>query len=231
MRISHTLGDTVVSGQIYHTSLIVLCHNCKTMEVIAISGKKGTGKDWKASQLLNSDPTYTALIAFADPLKQYLYGKGYRDVLLADKPIDTRALLIEIGTSKRLRHGTNFYAEQLVALLMLYKSRGIKRIIITDLRFKCELSVLKDREAAGDFTLRLLRMIAPNRNMLRIKREANGDHTQAARLAADSSETDLDDLEDSGQFELIFNDVLISSSSAEVISSEEGESLEEITYV
>lgn len=179
----------------------------RAMEVIAISGKKGTGKDWMARRLLDESPAYTAVIAFADPLKQRLYGQDHYDVLLDEKPIDIRALLIETGTAERMQHGPMFYAKQLIALVNLYRSRGFKRVIITDLRLKCELAVLQSREAMGDFKLRLKRMIAPKRNRLRILREAKGETERAEHLAADISETDLDELENSGMFELIHNDV------------------------
>lgn len=164
------------------------------MEVIAISGKKGTGKDWYASQLLHENPAYTALVAFADPLKQRLYGEGHEDVLLADKPIDTRQLLIETGTAEREKFGTRFYAHQMMALIKLYQMRGMRTVIITDLRLKAELGVLQAFASDGLFSLSLIRMEAPKRNQARIEREAKGDMERAARLAADESEVDLDEV-------------------------------------
>ncbi len=179
------------------------------LEVVAISGKKGTGKDWYASQLLEENPAYTVIVAFTDTIKQCLYGQGYEDVLLAEKPIDTRQLLIETGKAEKRAHGDAFYARQLLALIKIYESRGIQRIIISDLRFQVELSMLCSQHDSGEFSLRLIRMEAPERNRLRIERESKGDVDRAAMLASDPSEVELDEVtRRPGLFEIIRNDLV-----------------------
>lgn len=176
------------------------------MQVIAISGKKGTGKDWYASQLMNQHPERCVIVAFADALKMRLYGQDHYDVLAANKTIQTRMLLIETGTRERQEYGPDFFAKQLVALLELYSRRGIRTVIISDLRLEIELFVLQASHGRGEIALRLIRMEAPERNRQRIEQEANGDTQLAARLAQDISEVDLDKLANTGLFEIIYND-------------------------
>lgn len=177
------------------------------LDVIAISGKKGTGKDWYASKLRDWDPAFTVIVAFADPIKCRLYGQGHEDVLLAEKPIDTRQCLIETGKQEKQAYGEYFYAKQLLALISLYSSRGIRRVIISDLRFQVELNMLETYYEREEFNLKLIRMEAPERNRLRIEKEAKGDLERAALLAADISEVDLDELAKvPGRFEIIWND-------------------------
>lgn len=178
------------------------------LEVIAISGKKGTGKDWYAAKLRDWDPAFTVIVAFADPIKCRLYGQGHEDVLLAEKPIDTRHHLIETGKQEKKAYGEYFYARQLLALIRLYSSRGTRRVIISDLRFQVELFILEAHRDNGEFSLKLIRMEAPERNRLRIEREAKGDSERGALLAADISEVDLDELSKvPGRFEIIWNDL------------------------
>lgn len=176
------------------------------MRVVAISGKKGTGKDWYASKLLNEQPERCVIVAFADALKMRLYGQDHYDVLAAKKTIQTRALLIETGTRERQEYGPDFFAKQLIALLELYSRRGIRNVIISDLRLKDELYILQGAHASGTIALHLVRMEAPERNRERIEQEANGNTELAAALAQDISEVDLDQLAQAGMFEIVHND-------------------------
>lgn len=176
--------------------------------VEATSGKKGTGKDWRTYQSYLADKDGAIMAAFADWVKTHCYATGEDGVFAEEKTAKTRAKLIETGTEQRRLHGDAYYAIQMLGFIKLQKSRGMRRVLISDLRFQVEYNLLCTAAAQGQFILRLYRIEAPRRNQLRIEREAAGDMALAKKLAEDASETELDTIAvPGGMFEIIHNDI------------------------
>ncbi len=175
--------------------------------VEAFGGKKGTGKDWHSSQSYTSDPTGTVIFAFADWIKTHCYALGREEVFDAHKTATTRKFLIDTGTANRKEYGQAYYAVQMLGFIRLLKSRGFKRLIISDLRFKVEYFALCEAADLGEFDLRLFYIHAPKRNQLRIERESAGDKEIAKLLAEDPSEVEMDAIVlESNHFTIINND-------------------------
>ena len=126
--------------------------------VIAISGRKGVGKDWLASKIWsNIKPSHTAPVVFhfADAIREVMKGYGFNDTHLTEgkdranplcKPFGCktpREVMIDIGMSHRAKYGDDFWANQLVSKI------GFRwdKVIVADMRFPIELSKLKEKYA------------------------------------------------------------------------------------
>lgn len=177
--------------------------------VEATSGKKGTGKDYRTLQSYLSNPVGSVIVAFADWVKTHRYALGDEDAFSAEKSAATRANLIATGTEQRQKFGDAYYVLQMLGFIELQRSRGMRRVLIPDLRFEVEFLYLTTTAAQGKFTLLLYRMEAPERNRLRIERESGGDVNLGRQLAEDRSETELDIIsKQSGLFQIVWNDPL-----------------------
>ena len=109
-----------------------------------------------------------------------LYGK---------KTPEIRKLLQLEGTEKgRNIYGPDIWIRYVKAWSELYNSRGIKYIIIPDVRFKNEYNYIKENGGI------IFRMYAPNRNEKRLKEESSTEEMYE-QIKNHQSETDLDDVE------------------------------------
>lgn len=131
------------------------------MQIIALTGNKGSGKDTVASLIQNRIPG-SRTIAFADPIKKVIqhifdldskdteqYDKFKRDLVMYNLPgyfshrVPARHIVREIGMLMRSYDDNQFC--QYVAGHMLREPNHLW--IVTDLRFGNELNMLRNMGA------------------------------------------------------------------------------------
>jgi hypothetical protein len=172
--------------------------------IIGISGKMGTGKDYFVENYIIKYIEETLkekylVLSFADMLKVNLmvHHNIQLNELYGKKNPKIRELLQLEGTEKgRNIHGEDIWIRYVKAWSELYKNRGIKYIIIPDVRFKNEYNFIKDNNGI------VFRMYAPNRNEKRLREESNNDEMYE-QIKNHPSETDLDDF----KFDKIVNNI------------------------
>ena len=117
-----------------------------------------------------------------------LYGK---------KTPEIRKLLQLEGTEKgRNIYGDDIWIRYVKAWSELYMSRGIKYIIIPDVRFKNEYEFIKQNNGI------IFRMYAPNRNENRLRNESTN-NINYEQIKNHQSEIELDDF----KFDIIVNNI------------------------
>lgn len=162
------------------------------LEIYAFAGKLGSGKNYLAEKvfmkMLEEKPT--VLLCFADQIKiDVIYKKGIdRDKCWIQKDEATRRIMQTVGTEEgRDVFGKDIWINNLKEWMIMHAFRGVKRIIVTDMRFKNEFDFIK---SIGGICIQVN---APKRNSNALDRESKGDATKRAILEAHSSETDLDE--------------------------------------
>lgn len=130
------------------------------IEVIALSGKAGSGKDYIFHNYLKPRGYYRW--ALADHFKIWTVGRGlgsYEEVFHS-KPPEIRRILQQAGTEE----GRNVYGEDIwlttteAWMIHLSNTWGIKKFCITDCRFPNEVNYVKTRLKG-----RVIRIHAPTR--------------------------------------------------------------------
>lgn len=149
------------------------------MQLVALSGNAGTGKDYLYEHYLKPLGFYR--VALADHFKNFVVGKGlatFEEVHIT-KPPHIRKLLQEEGTERgRNLYGDRVWCDTLVAWMKHWeRTWGITKFAMTDVRFPNEADFV--HELGG----RVYRIVAPNRY-------ANNGMSPEARLHP--SETAMD---------------------------------------
>ncbi len=168
---------------------------------IGISGKMGSGKDYIAENYIKKYieeelKEKCITISFADMLKINLMVR--HDIKLNElyggrKTQEIRKLLQIEGTEKgRNIYGEDIWIRYLEAWSELHKSRGIKYIIIPDVRFKNEYNFIKKNNGI------IFRINSPNRNDKRLREEGDINYEI---IKNHLSEIELDDF----KFDIIIN--------------------------
>lgn len=164
-------------------------------QVIGLSGKAGSGKDFIYSNYLK--PRNFLQISLAWHFKADLIGKGVItfEEAFVTKPPHTRTLLQMVGTELgRNVYGEKVWCNTLIAWMDIYNHHwGITRFAIPDVRFVNELEFVQN-----DLDGRVIRIIAPGRSGNSIL-----DITQRAH----SSEAVMDTIPNEQFDGLLFNDV------------------------
>lgn len=174
--------------------------NVMQYNIYAFSGKIGVGKDYLAHRFIQlNNITNYSYICFADAFKIDVVVRDnipYEHVFHA-KTAESRKMLQKRGTEEgRDKYGEDIWIKYVQTRIQLDISRGIRNFIITDARFKNELSWLKFVGA------HIYRIIAKQRNWDKLMIEGKT-NDNALILSQHISETDLD----SEQFEYyIYND-------------------------
>lgn len=159
----------------------------------------GTGKDYFVENYIIPyiknvlKETYIVL-SFADMLKVNLM--VHHDIKLNElygkKSPKIRDLLQLEGTEKgRNIYGEDIWIRYVKAWSELYICRGIKYIIIPDVRFKNEYEFIKQSFNNSGI---VFRMYAPDRNEKRLRDESI-DNIMYEKIKNHQSETDLDDID------------------------------------
>jgi phosphomevalonate kinase len=154
-----------------------------SIEVYAFSGKMGSGKNFLAEKIFSKmlPQKETAILAFGDQLKiEGITKHGLdREKCFFKKDEYTRKALQDIGTEAREAVGKEVWISYLREWIELYKSRGVKRFIITDVRYENELRFLKD-----EFSAFIIRVEAPKRATY--ESLSNSAHSHASEVDLDN---------------------------------------------
>jgi hypothetical protein len=148
------------------------------MQVIALHGKIGVGKDYVSRIILNKIPHPTYVIAFADHLKDLLQHKYSYEHLYNKKTEQSRKDLIDTAATLR-ETDPEIFIKAVAKKIQLAKDRGYKTTIITDLRLKNEYDYLKSINAA------IIHISAPDRSK---------DKVEYKEVTTDITETSLDNI-------------------------------------
>lgn len=163
----------------------------KNVEILGFSGKLGSGKNFIAEKVFMKmmEPVPTVIISFADQIKVNVIVQHNADryKCFVEKDEHTRRLMQRVGTEEgRNVYGHDIWLKYTLEWMLVHASRGIKRIIIPDVRFHNEFDFIKDLGG------KLIRVNAPKRNALALEREAAKGTGTAAEIAAHQSEVELD---------------------------------------
>lgn len=161
------------------------------IEIFGFSGKMGTGKNYIAEKLFISMLPHKnyMVMALADHFKIECCAKDgvpFENVFVK-KTEETRRMLQKRGTEEgRDVYGENIWIDILNNWIRLYAERGIRRFIITDLRFPNEVEWVKSMNGY------IFRIEAPLRNRSKLEEESGHDQERLDRIANHSSEISLD---------------------------------------
>ncbi len=163
----------------------------KNVEIIAVSGKISTGKNYIAEKVLLNmmEPVPTVIMSFADQIKvNGIVQHGLdRYKCFVEKDEHTRKTMQRVGTEEgRNVYGPDIWIRYTLEWMLVHASRGIKRIIIPDVRFYNEFDFI--RELGGT----LIRVNAPERNRIALEREAAKGAASIESISSHQSETELD---------------------------------------
>ena len=99
------------------------------------------------------------------------------------KDTETRKKLQEIGTEfGRNKYGEDIWIKIVYNWIKVYVSRGIKRFIITDVRFENEVNFIKQLNGI------IIRVYAPDRNIIKLRQESNNNQDIIDKLQKHPSE-------------------------------------------
>ena len=130
------------------------------MQIIGISGKAGSGKDYIASKIVTPHYGYVPF-SLAWHIKTGLIGKGMAtyDEAFITKPPHVRHLLQQDGTENgRDVYGMDIWLDTAYAWMRLvYEQWGIARFVIPDVRFPNEVEYIQRHGG------KVIRILAPQR--------------------------------------------------------------------
>lgn len=121
------------------------------IELYGFCGKSGVGKNYVAERVFyniinRNSPKNTLIMAFADHIKIDMCIKQnfkYEDVFY-NKTDEIRRHLQTYGTEMgRDVYGENIWVDAMIYWIQTYYDRGVKRFIITDVRFENEMQFIK----------------------------------------------------------------------------------------
>lgn len=161
------------------------------VEVVGWSGKLGVGKNFVAEKvfLKMMEPVPTVILSFADQIKVNVIVQHNvdRHKCFVDKDEHTRKLMQRVGTEEgRNVYGQDIWLRYTLEWMLVHASRGIKRIIVPDVRFHNEFDFIKDLGGT------MIRVNAHKRNRAACEKEASKGTGTAEQIGAHISETELD---------------------------------------
>lgn len=172
-----------------------LQNNVPEIEIIGLLGHQGVGKNYIAEKIIpRALPTNknTLVIAFADQLKiNCITKKGVDfDKVFGEKDFETRKMLQIEGTEEgRDKYGKDIWIRTMESWIKVFSSRGIKRFIISDVRFPNEVEWINSVNGI------VLKILAPKRYNKRLMNETGGDVNKMNELKLHSSEKYIDDID------------------------------------
>lgn len=146
------------------------------MRIIAISGKKRSGKDTVASIISANFESGIVRIGFATALKlEVCRSLNISLDYLEQNKANFRLILQGWGTDYRRKlHGDNYWIEKLrTAINNIQTFNSCKMIIVTDVRFKNELEFMR---SVGATTVRVNRPTAPSNDTHPSETELDNEH-------------------------------------------------------
>lgn len=163
--------------------------------IIAISGKLGTGKDYIGNLFctyLRKTGYNPMFLSFADHLKvEAMARHNLTFSEVTDKKTEkSRRILQLMGTEEyKAKYGDDVWVRYFNSWLQFHSARGINAFIVCDLRFTVEYEYLQSQKAF------IVRLDAPDRNMIKLMSEFNNDMAKAQQAMNHASETNLDTVE------------------------------------
>jgi hypothetical protein len=180
----------------------------RSYNVTLFHGKAGSGKNYHARLLaerLAMEGVKCLELAFANHLKADVAGRGMlsiEEATASTKTLAIRTALTSVGQTFRDTN-VRYFSLALFTTMDLLADQGITHFIITDLRFRSELSHTLEVYPQA----KLYSISAPNRTYKRYMYESKGVYEDYERISTNISETDLDEVvASSGLFEIIPND-------------------------
>ena len=174
--------------------------------LIGITGKLGSGKDYITHNVIIpiiEKLKYRYLqCAFADQIKINVmtkYNIDYDEVYV-NKTAHSRQLLQTEGTDIARSQDTNIWINYMNNWIKVHEMRGISVYIISDVRFKNEMSFIKENGGI------VIKVVAPQRNHSRLMQESSGNVIVYNQIKQHISECDLDDISDNNYDIVIHND-------------------------
>ena len=163
------------------------------MDIIGLLGHQGVGKNYIAEKILPSilEDVPTIVLALADHFKIdsiCKYNLEY-DKVFGKKDFETRKKLQQVGTEEgRNIYGQDIWIRVLETWIKVFHSRGIKRFIISDLRFQNEVDWVKSLNGI------VIKIDAPKRFMTRLISETNNDIEKINKIKSHPSEKMIDEI-------------------------------------
>ena len=160
------------------------------MELYGFSGKIGSGKNYVSEKIFIPllSNKQTLVMALADHFKVDACAKDGLDYdrVFVNKDEESRRILQLRGTEEgRNKYGDDVWIRTLETWMRVYFDRGIRRVIVTDVRFENEAEWIK--KIGGT----LVRIVAPERTHARMAQEATSPDAYD-RIKNHVSETALD---------------------------------------
>ncbi len=161
------------------------------MEIIGLLGHQGVGKNYIAENILNEilPKKNTLIMAFADHFKVECITKRnvpYEKVFEKKDKISRRLLQI-VGTEEgRNVYGNDIWVNTLETWLNIYKSRGVERFIICDVRFQNEVNWIKKLNG------KVIKINASDRFENKICQESNDNNIAKNEISSHVSELEID---------------------------------------
>ncbi len=164
------------------------------MQIIGLLGHQGVGKNYIAEIVLPKmlSQKNTVVLAFADHFKIDCISKHNADFnkVYGQKDYETRILLQKVGTEEgREVFGYDIWVRTLHNWIKVLHSRGVKRFIISDLRFQNEVEWIKSLNGI------IIKINAPNRYQNRLEIETGNDIDKINEIKNHPSEANIDNIE------------------------------------
>ncbi len=164
------------------------------MQIIGLLGHQGVGKNYIAEIVLPKmlSQKNTVVLAFADHFKIDCISKHNADFnkVYGQKDYETRILLQKVGTEEgREVFGYDIWIRTLHNWIKVLHSRGVKRFIISDLRFQNEVEWIKSLNGI------IIKINAPNRYQNRLEIETGNDIDKINEIKNHPSEANIDNIE------------------------------------
>jgi FMN phosphatase YigB (HAD superfamily) len=163
----------------------------KKIEIIGISGRLGSGKNYVSENILAPmlTPKKTIFVALANHFKVDAINKQGLEFekVYGKKDEYTRVTLQRIGTEEgRDKYGEDIWVNLLDTWIRLFESQGFERAIIQDIRFENEIDYISRKEGIS------FRINSPSRTLNQYIKEAQSNNTTPEAIAGHRSETSLD---------------------------------------
>lgn len=115
------------------------------MRIVAISGKKRSGKDTVANLLQLTTDKKCRVIGFATALKlEVALATGHSVQYIEENKSKFRTLLQGWADYRRMINNPSYWIDKLDLSLQMLESAGYEVVLITDLRYKNELKFLRN---------------------------------------------------------------------------------------
>jgi hypothetical protein len=154
------------------------------INLIALIGKMGSGKDYIADKCIIPNLDRTLKVAFADLIKIEALSvfNGNPCTIFGQRDFKTRRLLQNIGTDAK-KNDPDIWTKKLLSLIYLqYKTNNITSFVVTDCRFENEIKIMYSLGA------KLIHILSPNRTNLKMLQEGSielGNHVSEKTVKID----------------------------------------------